>query len=62
MALKTSQKFKDFKKNLIVGYHFIGLFNGTLHALIILVYPEKEIEGTAVLNTFCTPLYVAWIS
>ena len=26
----------------ILGNHFIGLFNGILHVLILLVYPEKS--------------------
>ena len=55
---KNLTKVENFKKNCILGNHFIGVLYGILHFLILLVYPEKLMENLLLLNTFCTPLYM----
>ena len=41
----------------ILGNHFIGRFNGILHVLILLVYPEK-LKPLLLLNIIRLPLYL----
>ena len=38
---KNIIKVENFKFFVIISNHFIGLFNGILHVLLLFVYPEK---------------------